>query len=203
MILFKLFLLIIIICIIKYITTFEHTKYDFTQTTVTDTMAARIDLGFFVAKVIGDNFKLKLPDGKLQEFEKTAPYEYTSQNASLFPLGKDVFPLGIQKIIFYDTDVLGYGSSDYINVAWRETGGDQNILHIKIKNYNLKFKIADLSPPANVTLIPGKFNICNDINYMNEDASKSFTLLCNDVTDQTDILVSNDLETFALLRIPQ
>jgi hypothetical protein len=183
MILFKLFLLIIIIYIIKYINTFEmYLEYKTAKASAVG--VAKIDLGFFTQYVLGPTITLyeKLENGKTRRtlytntdsapgWEKTKYSDINNNN---------------NKIYFTNDARLG-----------TRVGGPPDMLRFNVKDYNLKFNDTYI-------VIPNKFKTCDKISYMSNDSSKSYELSECDGTDNDNILLLNNLDNFEKnMLIPQ
>ena len=176
MILFKLFLLIIIIYIINYINTFENLDYTSVEWRPTVKIHTKIDLDFFTQQVLGPKITLykKNPDTK-------TTYSRVQNN-----LNAHTYNDGTKSIKF-------------INEG-QHSGSESGRLIFYVKDYNLKFNVNGQI----YIIIPNKFKTCDKISYMSNDSSKSYELSECDDSNNDNILLLNNLDNFEKnMLIPQ
>lgn len=183
MILFKLFLLIIIIYIIKYINTLE--KYVVIQNTHTERNSSKIDLVFYKLYVLGNKITL-----------------YSKKNGK-----KTTYELGDRENTTY---ISTENSNNKIQFTTSpphpQLRSDKNLLTFHVKDYNMKFMVDE----DIYIIIPEKFKTCDNISYMSNDSSKSYELSECEVnpnageSDKNNILLLNNLDNFEKnMLIPQ
>jgi hypothetical protein len=176
MILFKLFLLIIIIYIINYINTFENLDYTSVEWRPTVKIHTKIDLDFFTQQVLGPKITLykKNPDTK-------TTYSRDQNNLNVHTYND------------------GTKSIKFINEG-QHSEPESGRLIFYVKDYNLKFNVNGQI----YIVIPNKFKTCGKISYMSNDSSKSYELSECDDSNNDNILLLNNLDNFEKnMLIPQ